>query len=219
MNENGDREADYTLSDLDPETGVMTPVATYYGAKRLYEKHAGVAIAWPGGKTTPPLDVPRCGFRGEAVACREPEPFPLAFTLVIVIFVVFIIGSLIAFLVYRKIVMESALADCWWKIKWDEIIFSEKGASGKRSQASLKSENSLGVSQSAVGSIANTQRSGSQASSMNTTCANVHGVRVGTYRGVRVAVKMLEIPKIHVNRWLLMELKMVSCKEISKLLN
>lgn len=30
---NGDREADYTLNDLDPDTGVMRPVATYFGAK------------------------------------------------------------------------------------------------------------------------------------------------------------------------------------------
>ena len=69
INENGDREADYTLSDLDYETGIMRPVATYFGAKRLYTKMANAEIHWPGGRTEPPPDVPYCGFTGDAVHC------------------------------------------------------------------------------------------------------------------------------------------------------
>lgn len=72
INENGDREADYTLNDMDPETGFMIPIATYYGAKRLYEKLPGYEITWSGGRTEAPLDIPRCGFLNDAVECREP---------------------------------------------------------------------------------------------------------------------------------------------------
>jgi atrial natriuretic peptide receptor A len=69
INENGDREADYTLSDLDPENGIMRPVATYYGAKRLYSKMINAEIHWPGVNNAPPPDVPFCGFTGDAVHC------------------------------------------------------------------------------------------------------------------------------------------------------
>lgn len=70
INENGDREADYTLSDLDPETGIMTPIATYYGASRLYQKIAGYEITWSGGTDRPPSDVPFCGFLGDDIRCQ-----------------------------------------------------------------------------------------------------------------------------------------------------
>src|SRR5207248_2023406 len=59
INQNGDREADYTLNDMDPETGVMVPVATYFGSEQKYEKMKGVEIHWPGGGDAPP-DIPFC---------------------------------------------------------------------------------------------------------------------------------------------------------------
>lgn len=70
INANGDREADYTLSDMDPETGVMRPIATYWGSKRVFEKIAGVDVHWPGGRKEPPPDVPYCGFTGDAERCK-----------------------------------------------------------------------------------------------------------------------------------------------------
>lgn len=71
INKNGDREADYTLNDMDPETGFMVPVATYFGAKKTYEITDGYKITWPGGTDEPPKDVPKCGFLGDAPACRK----------------------------------------------------------------------------------------------------------------------------------------------------
>lgn len=72
INRNGDREADYTLNDMDPETGFMVPVATYYGAKKTYEEISGYMITWPGKTNEAPKDVPKCGFQGDAPACRVP---------------------------------------------------------------------------------------------------------------------------------------------------
>src|SRR6266516_7605638 len=69
INENGDREADFTFSDLDPETGIMRPIATYYGDRKVYEKIAGVQIHWPGGRDSAHPDVPYCCFTGEAIHC------------------------------------------------------------------------------------------------------------------------------------------------------
>lgn len=72
INENGDREADYTLNDMDPETGFMVPVATYFGARKVYEEKDGYLITWPSKGNEAPRDVPVCGFEGEAPACRVP---------------------------------------------------------------------------------------------------------------------------------------------------
>ncbi|GBO44705.1 Atrial natriuretic peptide receptor 1, partial [Araneus ventricosus] len=68
INENGDREADYTLNDLDPETGIMTPIATFFGSRQMYDKLDDHEIHWP-GNVGPPLDVPICGFTGNAPEC------------------------------------------------------------------------------------------------------------------------------------------------------
>jgi hypothetical protein len=47
----------------------MRPVASYFGARLVMEKFAGVEIHWPAGSKVPPLDVPYCGFSGEAIHC------------------------------------------------------------------------------------------------------------------------------------------------------
>lgn len=69
LNSNGDREVDYTLNDLDPETGFMRPVATYFGARRVMDKFPGVSVHWP-QKKGPTVDVPDCGFQNEAPHCQ-----------------------------------------------------------------------------------------------------------------------------------------------------
>lgn len=68
INSNGDRELDYTLNDFNPETGTMQSVLTYYGKRGLVEKNDGVTILWP-KNVGPPLDVPNCGFLGDAEHC------------------------------------------------------------------------------------------------------------------------------------------------------
>ncbi|XP_076308621.1 atrial natriuretic peptide receptor 1-like [Tachypleus tridentatus] len=69
ISKNGDREADYTLSDLDPKTGEMKPVALFLGSRREYQPIDGASVHWPGGKGPPP-EVPYCGFFGENPQCR-----------------------------------------------------------------------------------------------------------------------------------------------------
>lgn len=79
INENGDREADYTLNDLDAESGVMQPVASFFGARRLYEKLEGMEIQWP-NRDGPPPDVPHCGFLGDHPRCLPEGQFGFTFS-------------------------------------------------------------------------------------------------------------------------------------------
>ncbi|KAI1291124.1 Atrial natriuretic peptide receptor 1 [Halotydeus destructor] len=183
VNENGDREADYTPNDLDPETGVMTPIATYYGSKRSYEKHAGLEIWWPSGASGPPPDVPLCGFSGESVSCRPPEPFPVVLTALLIIIVLLVLSGSVAAWVYRKIKLEGALADSWWKVNWEDIEFHDRSA--------RKSQATIGQSESSVMA----SRADKQSSRMS--------------EGVRVAVKELQVKRITVNRQVLLDLKLI----------
>ncbi|PVD36154.1 hypothetical protein C0Q70_03127 [Pomacea canaliculata] len=97
---NGDRNADYSLLDLNPQTGKFEVVANYYGNKKRYEAVPGKSIHWAGGRTGPPPDTPVCGFDGSK--CPPEEPFPeygiviivLGSILIIVIVAVFFIYSL-----------------------------------------------------------------------------------------------------------------------------
>lgn len=57
INSNGDRETDYTLDDLDPETGQFRSVYNYFGSKRKIEKVAGITMHWPNKQNKPPTDV------------------------------------------------------------------------------------------------------------------------------------------------------------------
>src|SRR6218665_769847 len=107
LNENGDLEVDYILQDFNPETGLMESVLTYYGSKRVVEKNSGFEIQWPNG--VPPVDVPYCGFNGEAKHCLHEELMPL-WAVILISLAVFGVLSLVAgLLIYRKIKAEQDL--------------------------------------------------------------------------------------------------------------
>ncbi|GFY60622.1 atrial natriuretic peptide receptor 1 [Trichonephila inaurata madagascariensis] len=129
INENGDREADYTLNDMDPETGIMVPIATFFGSRRIYDKRADAEINWP-GKNGPPPDIPPCGFTGDAPECiPNAELSPIKIILPILL-AVSVVGSVIGAFAYRKIMLEAKLADHWWKIEWSDLEFIDANHMG-----------------------------------------------------------------------------------------
>lgn len=151
----------------------MQPVATYYGTKKIYEKIEGMEIQWPERDTAPP-DIPFCGFDGTALHCQPDgnyfltimtkffklfftstnmpirqsrsnlEGFPIIKTILFFLISVMIIGTSIAYFVYKHMRLEASLADCWWRINFDDLEFlDEKGQAGKKSTLSLASEASF----------------------------------------------------------------------------
>lgn len=61
IDSNGDRISDYSLLDMNPDTGFFEVVANYFnktGLQYVNDK----TIHWAGGKLEPPLDKPVCGF-------------------------------------------------------------------------------------------------------------------------------------------------------------
>lgn len=75
IDENGDRDADYAILDLDPITGRFEMVARYYGEERNYSPVVGKHIHWPGGSDGPAKDVPSCGFLGNDPSCDPKGDF------------------------------------------------------------------------------------------------------------------------------------------------
>ncbi|KAG0414666.1 hypothetical protein HPB47_008158, partial [Ixodes persulcatus] len=71
INENGDRDADYSILDMDPVTKEFQVVANYFGVNKSFSDVPGRVIHWPGGKRLPPPDTPRCGFDGSK--CPDEE--------------------------------------------------------------------------------------------------------------------------------------------------
>ena len=90
--------------------------------------------------------------------------------------------ALLAFLVYRKLALEADLKDCWWRVKWSEIKFADKQSSGRKSMTSLASASQATLSSTGMATTITRGSTGSAASSMNTTCANISGVLVGIYK-------------------------------------
>lgn len=71
IDDSGDRDADYSLLDLDPVTGRFEVIAHYYGQNREYRPVQGKKIHWPGGLEGPPPDIPECGFLGNSPECQD----------------------------------------------------------------------------------------------------------------------------------------------------
>lgn len=207
INSNGDREADYMLTDLDPESGSMVSVAIYEGAKRSYRKSSNVEIRWPGPDNSPPADRPRCGFQGEDAICASPSKLPIIITTVVIIFTLASLGIGLLLLMQRKIRAEAELNDLWWKIDRNELEFADKKGGDNR----IKSSVSLVVSNVSLGArsirSARSGRSGS-ATNFSTTIINLDGIDVANFRGLRVAVKEMTLRnKIHVTRDVLLQMK------------
>ena len=139
------------------------------------------------------------------------EPFPVWASILIVLFSLTIIAAIVSFYVYRRLKLEAELNDNWWKIKWEDINFPEN-LKGHKSATSMGSStdgftSTLGKSQASgkTSSLKDT----SILNSLVSAGANMDGILVGTYKGIRVAVKPITVKKLHISRQMLIELKQV----------
>lgn len=115
---NGDRISDYSLYDMNPETGYFELVANYYHDIGLrYIKNR--TIHWPGGREDAPPDKPECGF--DHSLCPDTS-IPGYAILSIVLSVMVIIMALISFLGYRHYKLEAEINSMTWKVNQNEIL-------------------------------------------------------------------------------------------------
>ncbi len=138
----------------------------------------------------------------------ETESFPVWASLLITLCCIIMIALIVTFFVLKKMKLESDLADDWWRIKYEDIIFPEVVAkSGHKSVLSLTVSETEGF----VSGKTSSARVPSVVNSLMSAAGVIDSVLVGIYKGIKVAVKPLNIKKINLSRSLLFELKQV-CK-------
>ncbi|XP_059142963.1 receptor-type guanylate cyclase gcy-28-like [Physella acuta] len=130
---NGDRNADYSLLDLDPETNTFEVVAEYFGNSKNYTPTPGKKIHWPGGRDGPPPDTPICGFDGSL--CPPQKPFPEYGIVIIVLGSILLVVLIVTFFVYRHFKLEAELAEMNWRVRWDDIMFGGPTRNNKKTDS------------------------------------------------------------------------------------
>ncbi|XP_041366765.1 atrial natriuretic peptide receptor 1-like [Gigantopelta aegis] len=184
IDNNGDRDTDFDILDMDPETGEFRVVANYWGKTPGYSPVKGVSIHWSGGQLTPPLNIPHCGFAGEGTGCEHSEGLSaFAITLMGLLGAAVVILT-VGFFLYR--------------------ISSFLNFTGKHSPEPPRNCFSLSTS---LWNLANSSNGLSNNRVGFNDVGKQYFTRTATYKGARVAVKKLAVDKIDLTRQLLLELK------------
>uniref|UniRef100_A0A146M109 Guanylate cyclase n=2 Tax=Lygus hesperus TaxID=30085 RepID=A0A146M109_LYGHE len=186
---NGDRIADYSLMDMDPDTFEFRIVAHYIGIKDKLEFLNNTKIHWAGGRTSAPPNRPECGFDGSL--CQTISPF-LVLTLVLSSFLV-VLAIASAFM-YRHYKLEAEIASMTWRVMPNEI--------GHVAQSKFR------------GSMHSLVRRGSQLTVFSEDGVSLFDngrgqmfVSTAVYKGVQVAVRPIDKSRIDLSRPMLLELK------------
>ncbi|KAF0880534.1 INT3 protein, partial [Crocuta crocuta] len=188
MDGNGDRETDFSLWDMHPETGTFRVVLNYNGTSRELVAVPGHELNWPLGH--PPPDIPKCGFDNEDPACNQDHFSTLE--------VLALVGSLsllsiltISFFIYRKMQLEKELASELWRVRWEDVQPS-----------------SLDRHLWSTGSRLTLSGRGSNYGSLLTTEGQFQVfAKTAYYKGNLVAVKRVNRKRIELTRKVLFELK------------
>ncbi|XP_060825092.1 atrial natriuretic peptide receptor 1-like isoform X2 [Bombus pascuorum] len=194
IDENGDRIADYSLLNMNPETSKFEIVANYYGANKTLQYIAGKRIHWSGGRSEPPPDTPTCGFDGSL--CPD-NSLPGHAILSIVLSSIVVVLAVASAFIYRHFKLEAEIASMTWKVQWHDIIFVPN-AKTRGSMYSLIA-NKMRGSQLTIYSDENVSLPGG-------VDRNVY-VPTGIYKNSKVAIKLIPRSKVEISRPLLLELK------------
>ncbi|KAK2518221.1 atrial natriuretic peptide receptor 1 [Columba guinea] len=188
IDENGDRESDYSLWDMDPLTGDFQIVANYNGTTKKIHMVPGREIHWPGNVV--PSDVPPCGFDNSNPLCRKANLSTLE-VLSLVVSLILLAITVTSFFIYRKLQLEKELAAELWRVRWEDLQMSslEKHlrSAGSKLTLSLRGSN-YGSLMTAEGQF------------------QVYA-KTAYYKGNLVAVKHLNRKRIELTRKVLFELK------------
>ncbi|KAK6639370.1 hypothetical protein RUM43_007643 [Polyplax serrata] len=111
---NGDRFADYSLLDMNPETSRFEIVANYIGATRTLQTVDGKKIHWAANREHPPSDTPKCGFDGSL--CQTMPEYAILSIILSTLVVVVVVVSVILFSQLNDSKRDGTEnPDCMWK--------------------------------------------------------------------------------------------------------
>uniref|UniRef100_A0A452S5N7 Guanylate cyclase n=1 Tax=Ursus americanus TaxID=9643 RepID=A0A452S5N7_URSAM len=189
MDSNGDRETDFSLWDMHPETGTFRVVLNYNGTSQELVAVPGRKLSWPLGY--PPPDIPKCGFDNEDPACNQGDCFLGGAAKLSRL------GSGVQTWVQvevscpRKMQLEKELASELWRVRWEDV----QPSSLERHLRSAGSRLTLSGRGSNYGSLLTTEGQ-----------FQVFA-KTAYYKGNLVAVKRVNRKRIELTRKVLFELK------------
>ncbi|XP_047375739.1 atrial natriuretic peptide receptor 1 isoform X3 [Sciurus carolinensis] len=188
IDSSGDRETDFSLWDMDPETGAFRVVLNYNGTSQELVAMSGRKLYWPLGY--PPPDIPKCGFDNEDPACNQ-DHFSTLEVLALVGSLALLSILIVSFFVYRKMQLEKELASELWRVRWEDVQTSSL-------ERHLRS----------AGSRLTLSGRGSNYGSLLTTEGQFQVfAKTAYYKGNLVAVKHVNRKRIELTRKVLFELK------------
>ncbi|XP_023219698.1 atrial natriuretic peptide receptor 1-like [Centruroides sculpturatus] len=191
IDENGDRNADYSLLDMNPKNGEFEVVANYYGVSKQFVNLPNKKIHWAGNRLQPPPDTPNCGFDGSKCPDDEIPQYAIVSAVLACVIVFLCISS---FFIYRHFKLEADLASMTWKIKYEDltaIIPSNCKHLGSR----------ISLNRVSIPSTCSTETF-----PVGDISKQVF-IRTCYYKGTVVAIKAVNKNKIEFSRSLLLELK------------
>ncbi|XP_067133118.1 atrial natriuretic peptide receptor 1-like isoform X3 [Centruroides vittatus] len=191
IDENGDRNADYSLLDMNPKNGEFEVVANYYGVSKQFVNLPNKKIHWAGNRLQPPPDTPNCGFDGSKCPDDEIPQYAIVSAVLSCVIVFLCISS---FFIYRHFKLEADLASMTWKIKYEyltAIIPSNCKHLGSR----------ISLNRVSIPSTCSTETF-----PVGDISKQVF-IRTCYYKGTVVAIKAVNKNKIEFSRSLLLELK------------
>ncbi|XP_038058318.1 atrial natriuretic peptide receptor 1-like isoform X2 [Patiria miniata] len=181
---NGDRVAVYSLWDMtDTENGIFEVVADYYGISQEIKFHK--PIIWHGETGEVPRDTPICGFYNENPDCNPQENNTVLMVSTILAACLVLISVCVMFVVYRRMKLNSELMNMSWKIRYEDLVFTDTFRSVSSSIRSL--------------SIGSADADGNNRRQIFT--------KVAQYEGRTVALKPLYAEKLELTMSLLKEFR------------
>ncbi|KOX79706.1 Atrial natriuretic peptide receptor 1 [Melipona quadrifasciata] len=217
IDKNGDRIADYSLLDMNPDTSKFEIVANYYGANKTLQYIPGKRIHWSGGRSEPPPDTPTCGFDGSLCPDNSLPAHAILSMVLSSIVVVLVVASVF---IYRHFKLEAEIASMTWKVHWDDIIvvpnaktrgsmYSLIGNRMRGSQLTIYSDENIslpgGVDRNVYipTGIYKLKPENEQASDLYMLLVS----NMLTANNSKVAIKVIPRNKVEISRPLLLELK------------
>ncbi|XP_017778090.1 PREDICTED: atrial natriuretic peptide receptor 1-like, partial [Nicrophorus vespilloides] len=186
FDDKGDRDADYSILDLNPITGSFEVVAHYSGLNKTYLLVPGQMIHWPEGRKDPPLDIPKCGFLNDHPKCMNDESAINIIYGIVALGLILAFSASLAFVYFKRVrrVPEN-LNNMSWHIRPNEVIFD----------LDIFYDSELGLLR--------------LPESINSLHTSSNIITEGIYRGTRVCIKKITKKKMDINKKLLWEIKQV----------
>ncbi|XP_034654604.1 atrial natriuretic peptide receptor 1 [Drosophila subobscura] len=198
IDDNGDRDADYSILDLDPINGKFSVVAHYSGVHKEYAAVHGKKIHWPGGREEPPPDVPPCGFLGNSPDCHDNES-----TIMYSIFGLFLFLGLVFLvicLLQKQMKLSKELNNMSWRVRPDDVLIEMGGMFGSKGGLQRLDVENISLQQFGI-------HSGRASIASFTSLPPQVYTTIGQFKGERVAIKKVNVKKVELTPQLLWEIK------------